>query len=320
MKSRYVISLATGLALVGGLALALPAFAQTNPNNQNGGPMGGSRQGWSNGEFMGHRVASSTLALGGAGYHGAMGVRFNIEGTVTAISGTTLTVSGHQGMMASTTTATTYTVDASNAKVFKTSLSSTTTATPRPGITASTLSSVAVGDTLQIQGKVSGTSVTANSIVDGRLPARTDNHGPAGATTKGQKTSHTPSTPTFAGNGQPVIAGTVTAISGSTLTVTTSSSSPVVYSVDASSAKVLQGPTTIALSSVAINDHVVVQGTVSGTSVTASTVIDQTPNTSMGDGRGATTTAPGDQGQQQSGQQKPHGFFQNVSSFFSHLF
>ena len=101
------------------------------------------------------------------------------------------------------------------------------------------------------------------------------------------------------GNGQPVIAGTISAVSGDTLTVTNKSN--VTYTVDATNAKIVQGQTTIAVSNLAVGDSVVVQGTVNGNSVTASSVIDQKVSTT------GTTT-------------QPRGFFGMIGSFFSHIF
>ena len=77
----------------------------------------------------------------GMGMHGAVG-------TVSAVQGTTITVTGKDG--------TTYTVDASNAKVDK--------------IVQLTVSDIKVGDTIGVEGKVSGSLVTAGHIMDG-IPA-----------------------------------------------------------------------------------------------------------------------------------------------------
>ena len=96
---------------------------------------------------------------------GSDSVRPGVTGTVSAISGTTLTVTSkkmERGMnKAGTSTpaaSVTYTVDASNATVTKNN-------------TTSTLSAIAVGDTIMVQGTVSGTNVTATTIRD--LPAGT---------------------------------------------------------------------------------------------------------------------------------------------------
>jgi len=115
-------------------------------------------------------------------------------------------------------------------------------------------------------------------------------------------------TPLIQGNGQPVIAGTVSAISGSTLTVNTASN--IQYTVDAANAKFVKGPNTIALSDVIVGDPVVVQGVTNGTAITASFVIDQAHS----------APASGTAGNPAF---KPHGnsdFFGQIGSFFKHLF
>ncbi|MDE2078800.1 MAG: hypothetical protein KGI73_00250 [Patescibacteria group bacterium] len=218
--------------------------------------------------------------------------RPGVFGTVTAISGSTLTVEqkafAHPGTSntASTATATTYTVDASNATVTKN------------GSTIS-LSTVAVGDTVMVQGTVNGTNVTATAIRDG-IPAGGMHRGWG----KGQQ-GGAPAT-IIQGNGEPIVGGSVSAISGTTLTVTNKSN--ITYSVDAANATVQKGNATSTVSAIVVGDNVIVQGTVNGTSITASSVIDS----------GA---APANGSASANG--KAHGifgFFQGLGGFFAHLF
>ena len=205
-------------------------------------------------------------------HRGAPGV----FGTVSAISGTTLTVQSKGWQQSATTT---YTVDASNATVTKNGSSSS-------------IGAIAVGDTVMVQGTVSGTSVTATAIHDGVPVGR----GPRGAI--GEQRG-----PAIQGNGEPIIGGSVTAVSGSALTVTTKTN--VAYTVDASNATVIKNNATSSVSSIATGDGVIVQGTVQGTAVTASSVIDH----------GAVPAAA--QSAQQAG---PFGFFGAVGGFFHRLF
>ncbi len=72
--------------------------------------------------------------------------------------------------------------------------------------------------------------------------------------------------------GTPDVHGTITAISGTTLTVTTTAKTPVVYTVDASNAMVL-GQKGATLADLTTGQKVSVEGTVSGTSVTAQEII-----------------------------------------------
>ena len=210
-----------------------------------------------------------------------------VVGTVSTMNGTTLTVSAKSFQRpatpgtAPTALATTYTVDASAATVTKAGA-------------ASTVSAIAVGDTVMIQGTVTGTNVVATKINDGVM----------GRGAFGQKPSGTkPVTPAITGNGQPVVGGKVTAVSGSTVTITNASN--VTYTIDATNATVTKGGVPAAtLSNVVVGDTLVVQGTVNGTSVTASSVIDQ----------GAAPSAT-------SGSPAAHrGILSSIGGFFAHLF
>jgi len=208
-----------------------------------------------------------------------------VFGTVEAINGNTITVNSKQGLGAAgtttTATTTTFTVDATNAKIMKNNV-------------AGTIASIAVGDTIIAQGTVSGTNVVATNIRDGVMMRGGD-----GANKPGQGEQ---GLPTVAGNGQPVVAGTVSSINGSTLVITNKSN--VSYTVDATNSKVMQDSNSAAtISNIAVGDMIVVQGTVNGNTVVASSIIDQA--------KPATTTAG----------TTPHkGFFSGIGSFFAHIF
>lgn len=243
-KSRLLL----GASLIASLALAVPAFAQ------------GTQPGWGFGRMGGQM---------------GMEMRRNgVFGTVATINGNILTITANGWSKDKTTTiSTTYTVDATNAKVTKNG-------------TASTVADIAIGDTVMIQGTVNGTSVTATTIRDGMMqkPDKEQN-------------------PVIQGNGQPVIAGTISAINGNTLTV--GNPSKVTYTVDTTNATVNKNNATSTLASVAVGDNVVIQGAVNGTNVTASSIIDHTAP--------ASTSA--------NGKAKGHsGFFGGIGNFFKHLF
>ena len=251
-------SLIVIVGLVASFALVAPAFAQTT---QNPAPQGA---------WMGRMGGQMRRAPG-------------VFGTVSAINGATLSVAGKTGPKGGA--ATTYTVDAGNAKVTKNGA-------------ASSVSSIVVGDAIMVQGTVNGTNVTATMIRDG-----------IGRMMQGDKSGkpeNIPKNPIIQGNGQPVIGGSVSAINGNTLTVTNKSN--IVYTVDATNAKIIKMGTSTTISNVAVGDSLVVQGTVNGTSITASSVIDQgsmpTPAAA------GTANAP-----------KLHrGIFGAIGNFFSHLF
>ena len=291
MNTKKIISIATGLALAA--SVALPAFAQININagvnadvNANGGWQGQGRSSFAPGHMMGRpdgkNATSTRLNM----------MRPAVSGTVTAISGNTITISGRTGF-SSTTATVTYTIDATNATV-------------RKNNATSTVSSIAVGDKIFAQGTVSGTNVTATAIMDGIGMMGRGN----GQMNGGRNGDNASSTSPFLGNGQPVVAGTVSVVSGNSLTITTASN--ITYTVDATNAKIVKGPNTTTISTIVVGDKVLVQGAVNGTSVIASTVVDQSgqPGNRPGDANGSTTPE----------RQAPKGFFSGIGQFFSHLF
>ena len=250
-NKKYVSFLLAGLLIVT-FIVALPVFAQTPPAGQARGF----------GRGMGNQQRQP-----------------GIFGTVSSVNGTNLTVTSTSRVKPGSTvaaTTTTYTVDASNATVTKSN-------------TASTVASIAVGDTVMVQGTISGTNVTAKTIRDGVL------RGPA----QGQ--------PKIQGNGQPVVAGKVASISGNTITITNASN--VTYTVDITSAKFVEnGVASPTISNVVVGDNLVIQGTVNGNSVVASSVIDQKAKV------GGDTANP-------ANNPKPkNNFFGGIGNFFKKLF
>lgn len=217
---------------------------------------------------------------GGKNHSNFKNMKPGVFGTVVSVSGDIITVTGKQGF-GTTATTTTYTVDATNATIMKNNV-------------AGTISSIVVGDTIMAQGTLTGTNLVATTIRDGAMMR---GPGPKTTTTGSAISQTSPIT----GNGQPVVAGTVSTTDGST-TITITNKSNVSYTVNVASAKIVQGQNTIAVSNIAVGDSVIVQGTVSGNSVTASSVIDQKAG-------GTTTTT-----------QPSKGFFGSIGSFFSHLF
>ena len=289
VSSAAIVAMATAFVAVG-FALA-PAFASAQITSTTPSPA------WS-----GHSSGQGG-GQGGYGHGGMAGGKMGmpgVVGTVTAISGNSLTVSGKQGFgSASSTPSTTYTIDATNATV-------------RKNNATSTVASIAVGDMVAVRGTVSGTSVTATSISDGIMSSMNRGNGHFGGMGSSTRPTSMPVSP-ITGNGQPVIAGSVSAISGNTLTVTNKSN--ITYTVDISNAKIVQGQATITVSSVVVGDNVIIQGAVSGTSVTASSVIDQKANSTSG--------APAGQNSQNGQGQTPAsrgGIFSAIGSFFSHIF
>jgi len=263
MKNKNYLYAFLALATIATLAAGTPALAQTNT------PQG----------------TPPVWAKSGVGDGANRMMKPGVYGKVTAVSGNIITVTSTRRMIPdnvgstaiTTPTTTTYTVDATNAKITKNNV-------------AGTISSIVVGDTIMAQGTLTGTNLVATTIRDGVM-MRTPKSGTG---------TNLPSPIT--GNGQPVVAGTVSSVSGSTLVITNKSN--VTYTVDATNAKIVQGQNTITISNVAVGDSVIVQGAVSGNSVTASSVIDQKPTST-------TSTAT---------QSQNKGFFGSIGAFFSHLF
>lgn len=255
-KNKYLPWVAA-MGFAASLVVALPVFAQT--------------QAGALGKWGGH-----------FGMHGVLG-------TVSAVNGTTITVTGKTKPNA-TSTAAVYAVDASNAKVFKNGA-------------ASAVSNIATGDMIIVQGTVNGSNITATVIRDGmmaRMMGKLVMRG-WGAKGFGMGSTSTPPVLPIQGNGQPVVAGNIVSISGTTLTITNASN--VTYTIDASNAKIVKDGTSTTISGLATGDSIVAQGTVNGTSVTAASIIDHQGN-----------------GDEQNGNTPHFGFFGAIGNFFKHLF
>jgi hypothetical protein len=284
MNNKKYVSWIMAVGLVASLAIAGSAFAATAPQG-----------GWSGGAGGMHR---------GGGTPG-------VFGTVSAVNGTTLTVTAkarpsmaNGATAAPATPATVYTVDASNAKVYKGSSTSTVS-----------VSNIVMGDTVMVAGTVSGSNITATVIRDG-IGGAMGQPGMSGGKGFGRGASSTTprAMPTAAiqGNGEPVIGGAVTAIDGSTLTVTNASN--VTYTINAASSTIIKNGTSTTVASVAVGDNLIVQGTVSGTSVTASSVIDQGVKNGNTSSSGASASGSHGAGFGFG------GIFSAIGGFFKHLF
>ena len=276
MKNKKYASAATIAVAMASIAIAAPTFAQTTPAPTTMAPTAqmAVHQGWGGKGGMGMGM----MGKGGMGMRG-------VHGTVSAISGNTITITETNPKDSTTQT---YTVDATNAKVMKDGA-------------VSTVSAIAVGDTVMADGTTNGTSVTAKMVFDGKMMAR-----PMGmATGTGPGTMNSMSAIT--GDGQPVIVGTVTTVSGSTITLTNKSNAT--YTIDATNAKFTKmGATTATIANVTTGDTVLVQGAINGNSVTATSVIDQ------GVAPAASTSTSGNPTPQKM------GFLNRISSFFARLF
>lgn len=207
-----------------------------------------------------------------------------VAGSVLSVSGYTLTVASKGFEKDSATT--TYTVDASNAIVMK-------------DRATSTVSSISVGSFVMVEGTVSGTSIVATKIsLDNGFRKGVD-----GDKSNIERNASS-SKAIIEGDGNPIIGGTVSNISGTNITV--KNKSDIIYTVDTSNAIFIKNNATSSISNISVGDSVLVQGTISGTSVVASSVTDH------GNSVNATSTKSSDG--------KSKGFWGGVGNFFSRLF
>ena len=196
-----------------------------------------------NGTITGTSVAAKTIN------DISLQQRTVFSGKVTAVNGTTITMTGRNN--------TTYTVDASAAKLTK-----------GFGKNAATISagSMAVGDMVMIGGSLNGTSITATAINDMGAPRAVPAGGRGTHVTRGNQQG-------LRGN---MHMGTVTAVNGTAITIT--GRNKTTYTVDASAAKLTKGfgknATTITVSSITVGDTIMANGTLTGTSIAATTVND----------------------------------------------
>lgn len=199
-----------------------------------------------------------------------------IIGKVTAINGTTITISSMTPWNKDSKT-TVYTVDATNAKIEKESVDN------------ETISDIKVGDMIVVEGTVTGTTVVATEIHSGLFKAKWED-----------------AKDSFVTSGDPVIGGTVTAVSDSTITI--KNKDDVTYTINAKDAKIVRkGFDTSVLSDIKVGDNILVQGVVNNTTVTAKLILDTSFKIDM---NGNTS---GDNGVHR-------GFFSRVGVFFKGWF
>ena len=191
-----------------------------------------------------HAATGTTGTTNPSGHQGR-GTPPAAAGTVTAINGNTLTVTDKRS-------GTVYSVDASSATIEKFSAPAAGSTT-RPTPTTVTVSAITVGDNVMVQGTVSGTTITATKITDGQMMGFRMGFGghPGGP---GRGTS-----------------GTISAINGTTITLTGKDGKT--YTIDAASSSVKKISQT-SLNNLAVGDQLMVQGTTSGTTITAKNIID----------------------------------------------
>ncbi len=250
----YFGAMALALLIAGSVSAAVPGPGGFAPGNR---PMGA----------PGQRIAQGPI----------------ISGAVTAISGTTITLSGRQGFGPNASATTTYAVDAGAAAFNKFAQGTN----GRPTSTAITIADIQVGDEITVRGSVSGTDVTAKQITDGQIGggpiAFRSNAGPGGNRPNGANPNGRPATSTPRnGNFNNHFTGTITSIDNTTITITgrmpggNNQTAGTSYAVDAANAKITSGfganLQTLAIADLSVGDQIEASGTISGTTITATAI------------------------------------------------
>lgn len=189
--------------------------------------------------------------------------RNEVYGQVTAVGATTLTINARLSNNATST----FTVDAANAEVKKVGAGKS-----GKGVSAK-LSDITVGSYVKVHGTISGTTITAREVSFG-MPElgffkdkKNDDRKNA--------TSTRPAAIAIVGNGQPVLAGKVTSVSGNTVSIANNGATTTTYTIDATNAKIVKAGATTTVSQIAVGDMIVAQGSVSGSTMTATSIIDK---------------------------------------------
>ncbi|MEI8062021.1 MAG: hypothetical protein WCG97_01865 [bacterium] len=289
LKKKTTIGAGLGLVLILTL-VTTPAFAETENTANTEGGFG------PHSDMMGSNTRTHMdNPEGNSRMHGQM-MEPAVMGSVSTISGTTITLNGRK--TPGQDGVATFSIDASNAVVYKNDATSS-------------VSSIATGDMIFVQGTVNETNVLASVIRDGvrGVGFGKDGKEMMGRMRRGHRNASS-TLPAIVGNGQPLVAGKISAVIGNILTVTTGNN--VSYTVDATNAKIMQGKTEESLSALVVGNEVIVQGTVNGTSITASTIIQ--PHHKNEDTNSVSSN------NNSNPQPEHHGFFESIGGFFTHLF
>jgi hypothetical protein len=178
------------------------------------------------------------------GKHGMWGTPPAAAGKVTAVdtADNTITVTDAKS-------GTSFTVDASGAAIQK---FTPPAAGQKPAAPQTiTVGQIQIGDSVMVQGTVSGTTITATKITDGTMMGGFRG-GPGGMGMRGA-------------------AGTVSGVNGTTITLTGKNGTT--YTVDASGANV-EKVSASSVANIAVGDTLRVSGSTSGSTITAKNIID----------------------------------------------
>jgi hypothetical protein len=247
-----------------------------------------------------------------------------ISGKVTEVDDDTITITGKKGFGGKEETAsTTYTIDASNAKVSN----MTNSANNKTTVSSNSVSDIAIGDRIIVEGKVSGTTITATSIIIG-VQINGNN---TGDQHNGKNASSSPRGDFKNFN----YSGEITAIDDETISLSTknsgkdNNSDTTSYSVDTSNAKITSGQgdsqETLSVSDLSVGDTIGVTGTASDNTITATAItkIEKSSSSSQETKNNGNDKSDrnGDRRHASSSQgNETNGFFQNIFSHFKNFF
>ncbi len=215
----------------------------------------------------GHTASSAATTTAAAGQNGGPGGGFGggTAGTISAIDGSTITLTGTTGTATKVTTSSSTTVTSS---------------------ATAALGDIAVGDQVSVMGTISGTDVTAQRITDtGTTADAGPGQGQAPPSGSGQ-TGQAP--PSGAGGPGAGARGQVTSIDGSTMVITATDGT--VYTVTTSSTTTVTKVTTSSLSALSVGEQVQVRGsTATDGTVTAERITEGAATGFPGGGGGPPT-------------------------------
>ena len=188
------------IGVAASLAMIMPAFAQTSASIGANVGVGVSVPGGM------HNGANGGMRRGGMPGAGVFGTVSSVNGDTVMVTATARPArpmpeqaSPSANVSASTVVAgTVYTVDATSAKIYKGSATTTVS-----------VSDITTGDTVMVQGTISGTNVAATVIRDGVSGTMGGRPGMPGNGFGHGASSTSSTTPIIQGNGEPVVGGSV---------------------------------------------------------------------------------------------------------------
>lgn len=224
--------------------------------------------------------------------NGAMGI-------ITAISGTTLTITSAQPGSATTT----LTVNAASTTVKKMAVSDATST--KPQMITQSLADLSVGERVVVRGTRTGTTIVATEIVE--VPTDMPKN-PIRDMAKDAIEHMKDDRSMQFGRG---VVGVVQDMNGTTFNLKAMNGT--VYAVNAASSTVRNGAATSSLANITNGERVAVQGDVANTTITARVIMENIPDAPKAGKKEHATSSS-------SFQDKKHDFFEKCKDVFKNIF